>query len=178
VATGLAVTGTGGDVLFVEAASMAGKGGLVLTGQLGDVMKESARIALTYVKSHASALGIDELALEGREVHVHVPAGATPKDGPSAGVTIVAALASLLTQRLIRSDVAMTGEISLRGRVLPVGGIKEKVLAANRAGIKRVILPEQNRKDWSDVPAEVRHKVKAHFVRRISQILPLALRAK
>ena len=141
-------------------------------------MKESAHTALTYLRSQAKALKLDFSEFEKQDIHIHVPAGATPKDGPSAGVTIVVALASLLTQRLVRFDVAMTGEISLRGRVLPVGGIKEKVLAANRAGIKRVILPEPNRKDWVDVPAEVRQKIKAHFVRHISQIFPLALRPK
>ena len=135
VATGLAVTGVGGDVLFVEAASMAGKGGLVLTGQLGDVMKESARIALTYVQSHAPQLGIDERAFDGREFHVHVPAGAIPKDGPSAGVTMVTALASLLTGRAVKSTVGMTGEVTLQGRVLPIGGLKQKVLAAHAAGL-------------------------------------------
>ena len=144
VATGLAVTGVGGDVLFVEAASMPGKGGLVLTGQLGDVMKESARIALTYVKSHASELGIDEHALDGRELHVHVPAGAIPKDGPSAGITMVTAIASLLTRRPVKSTVGMTGEVTLQGRVLPIGGLKQKVLAAHAAGLTEVIVPERN----------------------------------
>ena len=157
---------------------MPGTGKLLLTGSLGEVMKESAHTALTYLRSQSKALELDFSEFEKQDIHIHVPAGATPKDGPSAGVTIVAALASLLLQKRVRSDVAMTGEISLRGRVLPVGGIKEKVLAANRAGIRHVILPEQNSKDWVDVPAEVRHKVKACFVRRISEILPLALRAK
>ena len=137
VATGLAVTGTGGDVLFVEAAAMAGRDGLVLTGQLGDVMKESARIALTYVRSHAAQLGIDEQAFRDREFHVHVPAGAIPKDGPSAGVTIVTALASLLTGRPVKHTVGMTGEVTLQGRVLPIGGVKQKVLAAHAAGPDR-----------------------------------------
>src|SRR2546426_1919279 len=178
VATGLAWTPVGGDILFIEATRMPGSGKLLLTGSLGEVMKESAQTALTYLRSQAKALKLDFNDSEKQDIHIHVPAGATPKDGPSAGVTIVAALASLLLQRLVRSDVAMTGEISLRGRVLPVGGIKEKVLAASRAGIKHVILPEQNRKDWVDVPAEVRQKVKAHFVRQISEILPLALRSK
>ena len=145
VATGLAVTGVGGDVLFVEAASMPGKGGLVLTGQLGDVMKESARIALTYVKSHASELGIDEHALDGKELHVHVPAGAIPKDGPSAGITMVTAIASLLTRRPVKNTVGMTGEVTLQGRVLPIGGLKQKVLAAHAAGLTEVIVPERNR---------------------------------
>ena len=178
VATGLAWTPVGGDILFIEATRMPGSGKLLLTGSLGEVMKESAHTALTYLRSQAKALKLDFGEFEKQDIHIHVPAGATPKDGPSAGVTIVAALGSLLSQRLVRSDVAMTGEISLRGRVLPVGGIKEKVLAANRAGIKRVILPEQNRKDWVDVPAEVRQKIKTHFVHHISQIFPLALRPK
>src|SRR5438874_3957998 len=178
VATGLAWTPVGGDILFIEATRMTGTGKLLLTGSLGEVMKESAQTALTYLRSQAKALKLDFNEFDKQDIHIHVPAGATPKDGPSAGVTIVASLASLLSQRLVRSDVAMTGEISLRGRVLPVGGIKEKVLAANRAGIKHVILPEQNRKDWVDVPAEVRQKMKAHFVRHISQIFPLALRPK
>jgi ATP-dependent Lon protease len=178
VATGLAWTPVGGDILFIEATRMSGTGKLMLTGSLGEVMKESAHTALTYLRSQSTALKLDYHEFDKQDIHIHVPAGATPKDGPSAGVTIVAALASLLSQRLVRSDVAMTGEISLRGRVLPVGGIKEKVLAASRAGIKHVILPEQNRKDWVDVPAEVRQKIKAHFVRQISQIFPLALRPK
>ena len=178
VATGLAWTPVGGDILFIEATRMPGSGKLLLTGSLGEVMKESAQTALTYLRSQAKALKLDFNDSEKQDIHIHVPAGATPKDGPSAGVTIVAALASLLLQRLVRSDVAMTGEISLRGRVLPVGGIKEKVLAASRAGIRHVILPEQNRKDWVDVPAEVRQKVKAHFVHHISQVFPLALRPK
>src|SRR5438477_5565398 len=178
VAIGLAWTPVGGDILFIEATRMPGTGKLLLTGSLGEVMKESAQTALTYLRSQARGLKLDFNDSEKQDIHIHVPAGATPKDGPSAGVTIVAALASLLLQRWVRSDVAMTGEISLRGRVLPVGGIKEKVLAASRAGIKHVILPEQNRKDWVDVPAEVRQKVKAHFVRHISQIFPLALRPK
>ena len=144
VATGLAVTGTGGDVLFVEARSMKGGDGLVLTGQLGDVMKESARIALTWVRSHAAELGIDEQAFRRREFHVHVPAGAIPKDGPSAGVTMVTALASLLTGRPVKHTVGMTGEVTLQGRVLPIGGLKQKVLAAHAAGLTDVILPERN----------------------------------
>ena len=150
------MTGVGGDVLFVEAASMPGKDGLVLTGQLGDVMKESARIALTYVKSHAPELGIDEHALDGREVHVHVPAGAIPKDGPSAGITMVTAIASLLTRRPVKSTIGMTGEVTLQGRVLPIGGLKQKVLAAHAAGLTEVIVPERNQPDLDDVPAEVR----------------------
>jgi ATP-dependent Lon protease len=178
IATGLAWTPAGGEILFIEATRMPGKGKLLLTGSLGDVMKESAQTALSYLRSQAQKLGIDLAGFDRYDLHIHVPAGATPKDGPSAGVTIVAALASLLTRRLVRSDVAMTGEISLRGRVLPVGGIKEKCLAAARSGIKEVILPELNRKDWAEVPKEVRDRMKAHFVRHISEVIPLALRKK
>jgi ATP-dependent Lon protease len=175
VATGLAVTGTGGDVLFVEAASMPGKGGLVLTGQLGDVMKESARIALTYVESHASVLGIDAGAFDGREFHVHVPAGAIPKDGPSAGVTMVAALTSLLTGRPLKNTVGMTGEVTLQGRVLPIGGLKQKVLAAHAAGLTEVILPERNAADLDDVPADVRQQMRFHPVNSAEEMLAVAL---
>ena len=175
VATGLAVTGVGGDVLFVEAASMPGKGGLVLTGQLGDVMKESARIALTYVKSHASALGIDEHALDGRELHIHVPAGAIPKDGPSAGITMVTAMASLLSRRPVKSTVGMTGEVTLQGRVLPIGGLKQKVLAANAAGLTEVIVPERNAPDLDDVPSDVREQMTFHIVRSVDEVLAIAL---
>ncbi len=175
VATGLAVTGVGGDVLFVEAAAMAGKGGLVLTGQLGDVMKESARIALTFVSSHAADLDLDERAFEGREFHVHVPAGAIPKDGPSAGVTMVTALALRLTQRPVKSTVGMTGEVTLQGRVLPIGGLKQKVLAAHAAGLTEVILPERNEPDLDDVPKEVRDQMRFHPVSSVDQVLALAL---
>ena len=175
VATGLAVTGVGGDVLFVEAASMPGKSGLVLTGQLGDVMKESARIALTYVKSHAFNLGIDEHALNGRELHVHVPAGAIPKDGPSAGITMVTAIASLLTGRPVKSTVGMTGEVTLQGRVLPIGGLKQKVLAAHAAGLTEVIVPERNQPDLDDVPSDVRDQMHFHLVGTVDQVLTLAL---
>jgi len=175
VATGLAVTGTGGDVLFVEAAAMPGKGGLVLTGQLGDVMKESARIALTYVNSHAGALGIEPGALDGREVHVHVPAGAIPKDGPSAGITIVTALASLLTGRPVKSTIGMTGEVTLQGRVLPIGGLKQKVLAAHAAGLTEVIVPDRNAPDLDDVPADVRDRMQFHVVTSVDEVLALAL---
>jgi ATP-dependent Lon protease len=175
VATGLAVTGAGGDVLFVEAASMAGKGGLVLTGQLGDVMKESARIALTYVRSHAAELGIEERSFDDREFHVHVPAGAIPKDGPSAGVTMVAALTSLLTGRPFKSTVGMTGEVTLQGRVLPIGGLKQKVLAAHAAGLTEVILPERNAPDLDDVPADVRERMQFHPVKTADEMLALAL---
>jgi ATP-dependent Lon protease len=175
VATGLAVTGVGGDVLFVEAASMLGSGGLVLTGQLGDVMKESARIALTYVKSHAADLGIDAHALDGRELHVHVPAGAIPKDGPSAGITMVTAMASLLSRRPVKSTVGMTGEVTLQGRVLPIGGLKQKVLAAHAAGLTEVILPERNQPDLDDVPADVREQMTFHAVGSVDEVLALAL---
>jgi ATP-dependent Lon protease len=178
IATGLAWTPVGGEILFIEATRMPGKGGLLLTGSLGDVMKESAQTAVSYLRSQAKLLGIDLSDYAKHDLHIHVPAGATPKDGPSAGVTLVAALASLLTRRRVRSDVAMTGEISLRGRVMRVGGIKEKVLAAARFGIKQVILPEQNRADWSEVPEEVRRKLTVHFIRHISELLPLALRAQ
>jgi ATP-dependent Lon protease len=175
VATGLAVTGTGGDVLFIEAAAMPGSGGLVLTGQLGDVMKESARIALTYVKSHAAEIGVDEHALDGRELHVHVPAGAIPKDGPSAGVTMVTAIASLLSGQSVKSTVGMTGEVTLQGRVLPIGGVKQKVLAAHAAGLTEVIVPERNAPDLDDVPAEVREQMTFHTVGWVGEVLALAL---
>ncbi len=178
IATGLAWTPVGGDILFIEATRMPGKGHLLLTGSLGEVMKESAQTALSYLRSQSKLLGIDLSDYGKYDLHIHVPAGATPKDGPSAGVTLVAALASLLTRRRVRADVAMTGEISLRGRVMRVGGIKEKVLAAARFGIKEVLLPEPNRSDWSDVPEEVRAKLKVHFIRHISDLLPLALREK
>jgi len=178
VATGLAVTGTGGDVLFVEAASMAGKSGLVLTGQLGDVMKESARIALTYLQSHAAKVGIDEQKFDGREFHLHVPAGAIPKDGPSAGITMVTALASLLTGRTVKSTVGMTGEVTLQGRVLPIGGLKQKVLAAHAAGLTEVILPERNAPDLDDVPEDVRKQMQFHPVSAVSDVLALALDPK
>ena len=175
VATGLAVTGTGGDVLFVEATTMKGKDGLVLTGQLGDVMKESARIALSYVRGHAEELGIDEEAFEGRDFHVHVPAGAIPKDGPSAGVTMTTALASLLSGRPVKHTVGMTGEVTLQGRVLPIGGLKQKVLAAHAAGLTEVILPERNRGDLDDVPEDVREQMKFHPVMTIDEVLERAL---
>jgi ATP-dependent Lon protease len=175
VATGLSVTGAGGDVLFIEATSMKGKDGLVLTGQLGDVMKESARIALSYVRGHADALGIDEDAFDGREFHVHVPAGAIPKDGPSAGITMTTALASLLSGRPVRHTVGMTGEVTLQGRVLPIGGLKQKVLAAHAAGLTDVILPERNRADLDDVPEEVRDAMAFHPVMTIGEVLELAL---
>lgn len=178
IALGLACTPVGGEILFIEATRMPGKGNLILTGSLGDVMKESAQTALSYLRSQGRPLKLELKNFEKFDLHVHVPAGATPKDGPSAGTTIVVALASLLMRRLVRSNLAMTGEISLRGRVLRVGGIKEKVLAAARSGLKEVILPELNRNDWLEVPAEIRQKMKAHFVRHISDLISLALRPK
>ncbi len=179
VATGLAVTGAGGDVLFVEATAMksasSGGSGLVLTGQLGDVMKESARIALSYVRGSAELLGIDEDAFEDREFHVHVPAGAIPKDGPSAGVTMVTALASLLSGRPVKHTVGMTGEVTLQGRVLPIGGFKQKALAAHAAGLTDVILPERNRGDLDEIPEEVRKQMDFHPVMTVQEVLDLAL---
>ncbi len=180
VATGLSVTGAGGDVLFIETTSMPGAGenggpGFVLTGQLGDVMKESARIALSYVRGHADSLGVDRNALEGREFHVHVPAGAIPKDGPSAGITITTALTSLLTGRPVKHTVGMTGEVTLQGRVLPIGGLKQKVLAAHAAGLTDVIIPERNRGDLEDVPEEVREAMRFHPVITVDEVIELAL---
>ena len=175
VATGLAWTPVGGDILFIEASKNAGGGKLILTGQLGDVMKESAQAALTLVKSRAASLGIDAAAFEHNDVHVHVPAGAIPKDGPSAGVAMFIALASLFTDRKVRTDTAMTGEISLRGLVLPVGGIKEKVLAAMRAGISRVMLPARNRKDLEEVPAEAKQKLEFVFLEDVDDAVRMAI---
>ena len=175
VATGLAWTPVGGDILFIEASRTPGHGKLILTGQLGDVMKESAQAALTLVKSRAESLGIDVAALEKSDIHVHVPAGATPKDGPSAGVAMSMALSSLLTDRVVRSDIAMTGEISLRGLVLPVGGIKEKVLAAMRAGITTVMLPKRNEKDLRDVPEEARRKLQFVLLETVDDAVRTAL---
>ncbi|HVO52787.1 MAG TPA: endopeptidase La [Solirubrobacterales bacterium] len=174
VSTGLAVTGTGGDVLFIEATAMDGDKGLVLTGQLGDVMKESARIALSYVRSHAEELGIEPSRFD-REFHVHVPAGAIPKDGPSAGTAMTTALASLLSGRPVKHTVGMTGEVTLQGRVLPIGGLKQKVLAAHAAGLTEVILPERNRGDLDEVPEEVREQMTFHPVMSIGEVLGLAL---
>ena len=175
VATGLAVTGTGGDVLFIEATRMSGNEGLVLTGQLGDVMKESAQIALSYVHSHAQELGVDEDAFDHASFHLHVPAGAIPKDGPSAGITMSTALTSLLTGRPVKHTVGMTGEVTLQGRVLPIGGLKQKVLAAHAAGLTDVIIPERNRADLDDVPEEVREKMTFHPVMSLDEVLELAL---
>jgi len=176
VATGMYYTPVGGDIMFVEASVMRGKGELVLTGQLGDVMKESARAALTYAKSHADQLGIPEEAFLDTDIHVHVPAGAIPKDGPSAGVTMATALVSALSRRPARHDLAMTGEITLRGRVLPIGGVKEKVLGAVRAGIRTVVLPKENAPDLEDLPEDVRSSLDVHVVEDLDEVLTLALR--
>ena len=176
VATGMYYTPVGGDIMFVEASLMRGKGDLVLTGQLGDVMKESARAALTYAKSHADRLGIPEDGLAETDIHIHVPAGAIPKDGPSAGVTMATALVSALSRRPARHDLAMTGEITLRGRVLPIGGVKEKVLGAVRAGIRTIVLPKENEADLEDLPEDVRKSLDVHAVEELGEVLSLALR--
>ncbi len=174
VATGLAVTGTGGDVLFIEASASDGEPGLTLTGQLGDVMKESVQIALSFVRAHAAELGIAPSALE-RRFHVHVPAGAVPKDGPSAGVTMTTALVSLLTDRPVRAEVGMTGEVTLQGRVLPIGGVKQKVLAAHRAGLTEVVLPKRNGPDLDDVPERVRSVMTFHLADDVHDVIDIAL---
>jgi ATP-dependent Lon protease len=178
-ATGMVYTEFGGDIVAVEVSVMPGdEGRLVLTGQLGDVMKESAQAALTCVRSRAEQLGIDPAFHKHVDIHIHVPAGAVPKDGPSAGITLATALASALSKRPVRKDVAMTGEITLRGRVLPVGGVKEKILAAHRAGIRTIILPEENRKDLEELPENVRSEMAFELVRRFDEVLPLALAAE
>jgi ATP-dependent Lon protease len=177
VATGLAWTPVGGDILFIEATAAPGNGRLILTGQLGEVMKESAQAALSTVKNRAGSYGIEANRFEKTDIHIHVPAGATPKDGPSAGVAMFMALVSLLTDRTVRSDTAMTGEISLRGLVLPVGGIKEKVVAAHRAGIKRVMLPARNKKDFEDIPEEVRQQLTFVWLERVDEAVSAALEA-
>ncbi|MEH1015710.1 endopeptidase La [Micromonospora sp. CPCC 206060] len=176
VATGLAVTGAGGDVLFVEATSMDGEPGLTLTGQLGEVMRESAQIALSYLRANGRALGLDPNALAGRRIHLHVPAGAVPKDGPSAGITMVTALASLASGRPVRPEFGMTGEVTLAGRVLPIGGVKQKLLAAHRAGLTEVIIPARNEPDLDDLPAEVRAELTVHTLADVADVLALALR--
>jgi len=178
VATGMYYTPVGGDIMFVEASVMRGKGELVLTGQLGDVMKESARAALTYAKSHADRLGIPEETLAETDIHIHVPAGAIPKEGPSAGVTMATALVSALSKRPARHDIAMTGEVTLRGRVMPIGGVKEKVLGAVRAGIRTIILPKENAPDLQDIPEDVRKTLDVHLVEDLGEVLSLALRAR
>ena len=175
VATGLAWTPVGGDILFIEATRVPGSGRLILTGQLGDVMKESAQAALSLVKSQSEALGLDPALFEKSDIHVHVPAGAIPKDGPSAGVAIYTSLVSLLTNRTVRNDAAMTGEISLRGLVLPVGGIKEKTVAAHRAGIRTVLLPARNRKDLDDIPESVRRELEFVWLDRVDDAVARAL---
>jgi ATP-dependent Lon protease len=171
VATGLAWTPVGGDILFIESTRVPGNGKLILTGQLGEVMKESAQAAVTLVKSLAPALGVDPGLFERSDLHIHVPAGAIPKDGPSAGVAIFTSLVSLLSRSTVRSDVAMTGEISLRGLVLPVGGIKEKVVAAARAGIRKVLLPARNRRDYEDIPQSVREQLEIVWIDRVEQVV-------
>jgi ATP-dependent Lon protease len=176
VVTGLAWTPVGGDVLFVEATKMKGHERLILTGQLGSVMKESAEIALSYVRSQADKLGLAEDFNANTDVHVHVPSGAIPKDGPSAGVTLYTSLVSLFTDKPVRNDIAMTGEVTLRGSVLPVGGIKEKVLAARSAGVKHVILPAKNEKDMDDIPDNVKQELSFHFVKNMDEVLQLALK--
>jgi len=175
VATGMYYTPTGGDIMFVEASTMRGKGELVLTGQLGDVMKESARAAWTYARSHAAALQIPDDRFD-LDIHIHVPAGAIPKDGPSAGVTMASAVVSALSGRPVRHDIAMTGEITLRGRVLPIGGVKEKVLGAVRAGISRIILPKENEPDLEDLPREVRDSIEVLLVQELGEVLAFTLR--
>jgi ATP-dependent Lon protease len=175
VATGLSVTVAGGELIFCEATKMPGQKGFTVTGQLGEVMKESAQAALSYVRAKAEDLSIPGDTFEKTDIHLHVPAGAVPKDGPSAGVTIAAALASLLTGRRVRDDVGMTGEITLRGQVLPVGGVKEKVLAAHRAGLKTVILPKQNEKDLDDIPEEVRHSLNFVLAEQVDDVFRAAL---
>jgi ATP-dependent Lon protease len=178
IALGLAWTQTGGELLFIEATAMTGGKGLTLTGQLGDVMKESATTALSFIRTNAKKLQIDENFFKTSDIHIHVPAGAIPKDGPSAGVTMLTALASLLMGRPIKKDLAMTGEITLRGQVLPVGGIKEKVLAAHRAGVKTLILPKANEKDLEDIPKKAREAIKFHFAGYMREVLNIALTPK
>jgi len=175
IAIGLAWTQVGGDILFIEATKMPGEGKLQLTGQLGEVMKESAQAVLSFIRSNTLELGIDERFDKKYDIHIHIPAGAVPKDGPSAGVTLLTSVVSVLSGRKVRDDLAMTGEITLRGSVLPVGGIKEKVIAAHRAGLKSIILPKQNSKDLDDIPSEIRDELEFHFVEDMIDILNMAL---
>jgi ATP-dependent Lon protease len=178
IVTGLVWTPVGGDIIFIEATAMPGGKGFALTGQLGDVMKESARAALSWVRAEAERLGVDPRFYETHDIHMHVPAGAIPKDGPSAGIAMTTSLVSLLTGRPVRDSLAMTGEITLRGKVLPIGGIKEKVLAAHRAGIRTVILPKHNEPDIDDVPDEIRHELTFVFADRMEEVLDAALRQR
>jgi ATP-dependent Lon protease len=175
---GLAWTPVGGEILFIEATAMKGKKGLTLTGQLGEVMKESAMAALSFIRANASRYGIDEDFYEKTDFHIHVPSGAIPKDGPSAGVTILTALVSLLTGRRVKSKLAMTGEITLRGKVMPIGGIKEKVIAAHRAGIKEVVLPAANAKDTDEIPDKVKKDLAFHYAATMDDVLNFALPSK
>jgi len=177
VATGMAYTPVGGEILFIEASRFPGKGNITLTGQIGDVMKESATAAFSLLRSRTSQLGVDPKLLAESDIHIHVPAGAVPKDGPSAGVAMFTALASLMLNRPVHHDIAMTGEITLRGLVLPIGGLKEKTLAAMRAGIKQVIVPKRNEKDLPDIPEEVKKSLKFHFVQNVDEVLAIALGA-
>jgi ATP-dependent Lon protease len=175
VVMGLAWTQAGGELLFVEATAMKGQKGLTLTGQLGDVMKESATAALSFIRTNAKSLGISEDFFDTHDIHIHVPAGAIPKDGPSAGVTMLTALVSMLLHKSIKKDLAMTGEITLRGQVLPVGGVKDKVLGAHRAGIKTIILPKWNQKDLQEIPKKVQKDIEFHFVEKMMDVLKIAL---
>ncbi|MFO0708321.1 MAG: S16 family serine protease [Sandaracinus sp.] len=175
IAAGLAWTPVGGDILFIETTKMPGKGRIEITGQLGDVMKESVRAALAYLRSHADELGVDAEFMEKHDLHVHVPAGAIPKDGPSAGITMFTALTSLVTGRRVRSDVAMTGEVTLRGRVLPIGGLKSKMLAAHRAGFKRVIIPKLNERDLPEIPETVRNELEIIAAEDVREVIAAAL---
>jgi ATP-dependent Lon protease len=178
VATGLAWTSVGGDLIFIESAKMRGGKGLTITGQLGDVMRESAQAALSYIRSQTDKLGIDPEFFDKHDIHIHVPSGSIPKDGPSAGITIATALASLLTGQSVHDDLGMTGEITLRGQVMPIGGLKEKILAAHRAGLKKVILPRRNESELEKIPDEVRHEMEFVLVDHIDQVLEIALKRK
>ena len=171
----MAWTPFGGDILFIESTVMKGKGNLSLTGHLGDIMKESAKAALSFIRSKSEAYQIDEDIFSKSDIHIHVPSGAIPKDGPSAGIPLFVSLFSMLTKKKVKNDIAMTGEITLRGTVLPIGGIKEKTLAAKQAGIHNIILPEKNRSDIKEIPAKVRKNLKFHFVKEMDEVLPIAL---